>query len=116
MFGRTAAEGMRAMKRGLQWKLANEVLTVMETGASLFAFRRALLVAFPDCLLYQSRLESHWLLLYLGRKETETNKKQLQFILDGFLPLDFQVKVFWQYHFGLMGIDATMQMDHIAIF
>jgi len=115
-FGAVAAAGMAVMDRALQLKMANEVLTGIETGSSLAGFRRALRVAFPDSLLYQSNFDFSQLFLYIGQAETDERKKQVAFVLEGFMPLGFYVELFWQHHFGILGVDATMPVDGIAIF
>lgn len=115
-FSNAAAEAMAVMDRALQLKLADEVLTQMQTGSCLYRFRKAILAAFPDCLLYQSNYESSQLYLYIGKPESQVRAKILGFALEGFLPLGFSVKVFWQHHFGILGVDATMPSNGIAIF
>lgn len=116
VFGAVAARGLAAMDRALQLTMAGEVLLVMETGASLFAFRRALRSVFPDVILYQSRYEPDWLPLYLPQAKNTGDQAQLDFLIEGFLPLYFRVQPFWQRHFGILGVDATMILDNIAIF
>lgn len=115
-FGAVAAAGAQAMRRELQIRIADELLTQMQTGSSLRNFRRALLIVFPGCLLYQSNFDTVQLLLYIGREEDAEKEKQLAFLLEGFLPLGFHIRTFWQHHFGILGVDATMLQDQIAIF
>lgn len=115
-FGKVAAIGALAMEQSLQLRIANEILTQMQTGSNLRGFRRALLTVFPGSLLYQSNFDSSQLLLYLGREESSDKEKQLAFLLEGFLPFGFHIRVFWQQHFGILGVDATMAPGEIAIF
>lgn len=115
-FGPVAAAGMASMKRALQIQMAHEVLISMETGSSLYSFRRALRTVFPSCLLYQSNYDSACLLFYLDQMENVESTQQLRFLVEGFLPLDFHLRPFWHYHFGILGVDATMKADSIALF
>lgn len=116
VYGETAAVTVASLERKLQLQMANELLTQMQTGASLLAFRRAALLMFADCFIYQSNFNCKELLIYIGEKKTNINQTQMDFVIDSFLPLGFSAKIFWQYHFGIIGIDATMQSDAIAIF
>lgn len=99
-----------------QGRLATLLLTQMETGSSLIVFRRAVLVLYPDAMLYQIKSEKKRLLLYLKDKKDETGEKKIRFVKDMFLPIGFELRVFWEYHFGIIGIDETMKLDEMAIY
>ncbi len=88
----------------------------MQTGSSLMTFRKGLLILFPDAVLYQMRAERKKLLLYLECDKSQENERKLQFIQDMFLPVSYQLRVFWKYHFGIIGVDAAMKTDEIAIY
>lgn len=115
-YGEPAAEAMALMDRMTQFMLANELLTQIQTGSGLRAFRRAMRIAFVDCFIYQSNFDRKEILIYLGQKEDGGKQTILRFILDAFLPLDFHTLIFWEHHFGILGVDATMESDKIAIF
>lgn len=116
VFGKVAQSGILQMNKALQFKMANEVLTQMQTGSNMACFRRAVLAAFPNSFLYQSNFDKSKLFLYIGKAKNEPREKQVKFILENFLPLGFNIRVFWKYHFGIMGVDTTMNKDEIAIF
>lgn len=88
----------------------------MQIGSNLHCFKRAIKDTFPNCILYQSNYNVKELFLYLGEKSNEVKEKQLAFLLDCFLPLEFQIRIFWDKHFGIMGIDETMHSNEIVIF
>lgn len=104
------------MDKTLQLKITNEILTQMQIGSNLHCFKRAIKDTFPNCILYQSNYNVKELFLYLGEKSNEVKEKQLAFLLDCFLPLEFQIRIFWDKHFGIMGIDETMHSNEIVIF
>ncbi|WP_110955853.1 hypothetical protein [Anaerosinus massiliensis] len=116
VYGAKAAAAVAIMHRNLQFCLSNELLTQMQTGTSLRVFRRAVRTAFTGSLIYQNNYNDKELLLYLGEKETGDNEKIMQFLLDMFLPFGFSARLFWEYHFGILGVDAAMQADAIALF
>ena len=116
VYGREAAAAVAAMDRQLQFSLANELLTQIQTGTSLRVFRRAVRTAFTGSLIYQSNYNSKELLLYLGEKETRETALKAQLLLGLFLPLGFSARLFWEYHFGIIGVDGAMQADAIALF
>lgn len=116
IYGREAAEAVTVMDRQLQFYLANELLTQIQAGSSLRVFRRAVRTAFTGSIIYQSNYNGKELLVYLGEKKTREKTQIIQFLLDLFLPFGFSTELFWEYHFGIIGVDATMQADAIALF
>ena len=115
-FWREAVRNFSGIDRHKQVRLATLLLTQMETGSSLIIFRRAVLVLYPDAMLYQIKNERKKLLLYLKEKKTDAGEKKMQFVKDMFLPIGFELRIFWQYHFGIIGIDDTMKLDEMALY
>ena len=115
-FWRRGAERFSCIESRRQSRLAALVLTQMQTGSSLRIFRRSLLVLFPDAILYQVRENKKQLLLYLKNSKTEPLQEALGFVRDIFLPISYQLRVFWEYHVGIIGIEAAMKIDEIALY
>ena len=69
-----------------------------------------------NALLYQIKKEEKTLLLYIEKKENETEKGKLRFVKEMFLPVGYDLRVFWRYHFGIIGVEGAMQMDEIALY
>ncbi|MGN0161114.1 MAG: hypothetical protein ACI4AQ_06985 [Lachnospiraceae bacterium] len=116
IFWRRAAEEFRQIPREKQGRVATLALNQMQTGSSLEVFCRGLLILFPDAMLYQIRHEKKNLILYLRKKKTEQNGRMLQFIQDMFLPVHYDLRIFWEYHFGIIGVEETMKIDEMALY
>lgn len=99
-----------------QKRLATLVLSQMQTGSSLLIFRRSVLILFPDAILYQVKEDRKKLLLYLMDKPEDYKKRLIQFVQDMFLPLSYNIRIFWEYHFGIIGVEGTMGIDELAIY
>lgn len=99
-----------------QKRLAALALSQMETGSSLHSFCRALLVLFPDAVLYQFKANRKRLVLYLMDQPDRDKKRMLQFVRDMFLPISYEIRTFWGHHFGVIGIDGAMRIGEIAIY
>lgn len=115
-FWREMAEDFQLIVPEKRSRVAALVLSQMQTGASSVIFRRALRVLFPDAVLYQLREEPGMLLLYLPAARSVRDERILAFAKDMFLPVCYRLRVFWKYHFGVVGVDASMKMDEIAIY
>lgn len=102
--------------RAKQGRFAALVLRQMETGSSLRIFRKGVLILYPDAMLYQIKKEPKKLLLYIRYPKTDTDEHRLRFVQDMFLPVGFELRVFWQYHFGIIGAEGTMKLDEMALY
>lgn len=111
-----AAEHLGAVPRKDWNRVAALLLGQIQTGSSLKIFCRGLLIVYPGAVLYQVRKEKKKLLLYLKEDQTQENEEKLHLIRDLFLPIGYDLRVFWKYHFGIIEVEDAMRMDEIAIY
>ncbi len=88
----------------------------LKTGSSLACFREMVHHFYPKAILYQIKDETEQLLLYIDQKKTEEKEAELQLILESFLPLFYQISVFWNVHFGVVEVEKTMKLEEIQLF
>lgn len=91
-------------------------LQLFHCGYSLSIFRRAIRAAYPDSLVYSSNDAPRELLIYIGMKDTEIERKKVQFLLDVYLPINYKTYLFWEHHFGIVDVDVTMELDEMVLF
>jgi len=115
-YGKVVKEGMETLDREQQLFIANEMYSVINIGSSLISFSRVMKRIFPDCFIYQSRKRPRTVYVYLPENENDNLSRQWHMIKDTFLPLDIDIKIFWRYHFGIMGLDPAMELNEIALF
>lgn len=115
-FGETAREGVKQLKRDKQVAVADELLCVMEVGSSLRSFCHIMKQIFPDCIIYQGQEHPQRVYVYIEQRRDESSEKIWRMIRETFLAFDFEVRIFWEYHFGIIDIKETMRLNEIAIF
>ena len=115
-FGSSIAAHLQATDPDKRERLSSLTLTQLQTGSSLLLFRKAAVLLFPDALLYQARYEPKQLLLFIANKKDERLEHHTQLIEELFLPISHRLRVFWEHHFGVIGVDATMYADNIEIY
>lgn len=115
-YGPAVAQHIHSIAPEKRERLAALVLTQLQTGSNLLLFRRAVLVLFPNALLYQERTDLKRILLYVGAPKTEMLEQSVQLIETLFLPVCFRLRTFWSHHFGVVGVDAVMKLDQIEIY
>ena len=115
-FGPSIAAHLQAVDPDRRERLSSLALTQLQAGSSLLLFRKAVVLLFPDALLYQERYEPKQLLLYIAEKKDERLEHHTQLVEELFLPISHRLRVFWEHHFGVIGVDATMHTDNIEIY
>lgn len=85
-------------------------------GPSIELLRSLLRSLYTNSMLYLDTTDQRELLIYIGRKETPLIASQIDFLLTFFVPFDYIVHLFWEFHFGIIGIDETMEIDEINIY
>lgn len=113
-FGGTAARVIQSLSDDRQRVVASMLLAQYETGSSLLMYRKAMTYFYPDAMLYQLKENPEQILLYLGL--VHADRQIVQMLEDLFLPLQYQVRIFWTKHFGVWGVDATLVLDEIEIY
>lgn len=114
--GENAAEAIVCFTPAEQRQLLTLMRVLFCCSDSLSLFRQALRAAYPNAFAYADRYRFRELYLYIGKKETRQESLRVNFILDMFLARDYTVHVFWEYHFGILGVDETMVLNEIALF
>lgn len=115
-FGPSVSGYIREVEPEKRERLASLALTQFQTGSHLLLFRKATLVLLPDALLYQERPDPKRILLYVGQPRTDALEQGVRLIEALFLPIHFQLRVFWEHHFGVIGLDSVMKLDATEIY
>lgn len=96
--------------------IVNNILKLYQTNEALYLYIDTMKKIFKKSIIYIKAEEKEELLLYVGAKKTETSQQKVQLIQEFFLPIQFHVKIFWDYHFGMIDVDETMRINKIAIY
>lgn len=95
--------------------LLEGLLTMYREGDSIELFRHVMTALIPNCIVYGSNDDPYELLIYIGRRKNETLEKKVQFVLKQFLNIRYKAELYYEYHFGIIGMEDTMYVDEIAI-
>ena len=110
-FGMSVARGFAAIPSEKRDRLAALALSQIQTGATLFYFRKAVLVLVPNAIADRKQI-----LVYVGTEKAEDLEREAVFLEDMFLPVNYRLRIFWERHFGVIGVDSTMQIGEIEIY
>lgn len=116
VYGVEAAQAIRWFEKEKLRQLLRFVLDLYECGSSIYHFRKVMRYLYPDSLVYANNEDARQLLIYVGKKETEAEQKKLAFLQGTFLPINYEVFLFWEHHFGIIDVEETMELDNMVLF
>jgi hypothetical protein len=96
--------------------LLSGLISLYRTSASVHLFKQVVRQIFVHGIIYYRSEDTPEVLIYLGVAETALTRQKIDTLLAFFLPLGFAFRLYWQQHFGIIGLDQTMQMDNIVIY
>lgn len=95
--------------------LLEGLLTLYREGDSIELFRRVMTALIPRCIVYASNDTPYEILIYVGARQTEKLERKVRFVIEQFLNIRYQPELYYEYHFGIIGMEETMQVGEIAI-
>ncbi|WP_172798904.1 iron-dependent peroxidase [Paenibacillus sp. FJAT-26967] len=116
IFGDKVRRNFVQCSRDEQDTIAAGVLQMYETGDALFTLKRTVRSLFPGSTIYANCEEKNELLLYIDKEESESGWIRMNLLLDLLLPVRFQTELYWNRHFGILGVEETMRLDRIAMY
>lgn len=116
VFGKAAKEVFGAMEKQKQERLLSGWLRSYKVGSSLSIFIDMIHGLVDDSIVYHNNDFPEELLIYTRHKKTEILEQRMQFLIDLFLDIKYHVEVYYECHFGIIGVEETMKIDVIAIY
>ncbi len=95
--------------------LLEGLLTLYREGDSIELFRRVMTALIPRCIVYASNDDPYEILIYVGARRSEGLEKKVDFVIGQFLNIRYRPELYYEYHFGIIGMEETMQVGEIAI-
>lgn len=95
--------------------LLEGLLTLYREGDSIEMFRRVMTALIPRCIVYASNDDPYEILVYVGARQREELEKKVNFVIGQFLNIRYRPELYYEYHFGIIGMEETMQVGEIAI-
>lgn len=96
--------------------ILEELLKMYKIGSNMERFLSVLNEIFMGNISYDYLEEKNTINMFLSQKENETNIKKLEFLKELFLPINLKLRIYWEYHFLIIGVDETSKLDNCKIF
>ena len=104
------------LKKEEQEILLSGWLRNYQVGNSLAIFIDMVHGLIDDSIIYHNNDCPKEILIYTALKKTNETEVKIQCLVDLFLDIEYQLEIFYEYHFGIIGIDDTMIIDEIALY
>lgn len=97
-------------------KLLSGWLRNYQVGSSLSIFIDMIHSLIEDSIVYHNNDCPNEILIYTGLVKTHEIEQKIHCLVDAFLDIQYHVEIYYEYHFGIIGIDDTMRIDEIAMY
>ena len=114
-FGENARKELGLFNREEREVVLSGLLRQYETGSSLDIFKDMVEDLVDESIVYQSNDSFYEILVFIGQKKTETAQGRMDLLTRLFVELPYHVELYYEYHFGIMGVDCTMELDDMTL-
>lgn len=114
--GETAKRIFPILKKEEQEILLSGWLRTYQVKNSLAIFIDMIHGLIDDSIVYHNNDCPNQILIYTALKKTVETEDKIVCLVDLFLDIEYQLEIFYEYHFGIIGIDNTMIIDEIAMY
>lgn len=115
-FGISAKESFAYFKPLEKEYITNQIVNLYRLNAPVNILRKVVNFVFKYSYVYVNNVDKPEILIYAGVKELEQYIEKMNFILEVFLPLGYEYRIYWDKHFGIIGRTATMRVDSIVLY
>ena len=116
LYGQKNAKSLEHFSSAQSRVFLAELLRTYRTGSSMRMFAKMLRELYPDSITYLDTYKGRELLVYVGKKKTKALEAQLDLLCELFVPIDYDIKLFWDMHFGLIGTPETMEIGNVMMY
>ena len=115
VFGERLAENIIYFNKKEVDILLNGLITLYKTGTSLQLFEKVLRNIFRKSIIYSNKEKPKNIYIYLDEIKKVELENKVSVIVDIFLPINMKPLIFWDKHFGIIGINNTMKINETVM-
>lgn len=107
-FGTTTKKNFNLFSRHEQEIILSGLLRQYQTGSSLDIFLDMMGTLIENNIVYQSNYKPQELFIFIGQKKVERLEAKMDFLIRMFVEIPYHVDLFYEYHFGIIGMEDAM--------
>ena len=114
-YGEDARTAMLLFEREEREIILSGLLRQYRTGSSLDIFKDMMEDLIPNNIVYHSNEHFYEILIYVGMKKEKKITAKIDFLVQMFIDFTYHVNIYYEYHFGIIGIEETMKIDELMM-
>ncbi|EHI97919.1 hypothetical protein CDLVIII_1217 [Clostridium sp. DL-VIII] len=115
VFGEKLAKDILCFEKEELDVLLNGFITIYRAGISLQLFKEVLRKIFVNSVIYISKERPKNVYIYLDEYQEKKLETKINVIVETFLPINMKPLIFWDKHFGIIGLENTMKINEIVM-
>ncbi|OOM74743.1 hypothetical protein [Clostridium sp. BL-8] len=115
VFGEKLAKDILCFEKEELDVLLNGFITIYRAGISLQLFKEVLRKIFVNSVIYISKERPKDVYIYLDEYQEKKLETKINVIVETFLPINMKPLIFWDKHFGIIGLENTMKINEIVM-
>lgn len=115
VFGENARKAISLFYKEEQAIILSGILRQYETGSSLDLFTDMMESLIPNNIVYHSNENPYEILIYIGQKREKRLTEKINFLIYTFVEIPYFTDIYYEYHFGILGMEETMVLDEISM-
>lgn len=115
LFGELMMEEMKLFDREEREIILSGLLRQYQTGSSFDIFKDMMEELIPDNIVYRNNDNFEEIMVFIGQKQEKKIEDKMDFLVQMFVDIPYHVELYYEYHFGIIGIEGTMEIEEIAL-
>ncbi|AGF55350.1 hypothetical protein B0P06_000562 [Clostridium saccharoperbutylacetonicum] len=115
VYGEKLAKDIRSFDNKERDVLLNGFVTLYKTGTSIQLLKKIIKEIFKNSIVYLNKDKPKSIYIYLDEVKEKKLENKIEVVLETFLPINMEPFIFWDKHFGIIGLDYTMRINEIVM-
>lgn len=114
-YGDELKDAFSGLTEDEKYIIANSLYQQSNTGESVERFTDTLVAVLHNGIVYKNELNEKELYFYINNKKNEVDISKISLVQQLFQPIDYELRIFWEQHFAVLGEEQTMQIGEIEL-
>lgn len=115
-FGEEIEELIKYFTETEKINVAGLVYDLYKFSDSMYIFEEALKNIFKDFIIYNDKISKDKLIIFINSTGNTKNKNRFRLLRKLFLPIGLKVRVYWENHFGVIGVKETLRINNMSVY
>lgn len=116
LFGKYIKDNVKTFNKEELRIISNNILNLYMTGENVYLLKETIKQIFKNVYIFTNSTEKDEVIFFMRTKKTSENLEKLEIIKYIFLPFKYDVDVYWEEFFGVIGVDSLMKIDTFLIY